>query len=360
MGSVFNRGTRDKPRFVAKFRDADGRWKQRPLKGAATKTEARGLLAAIEKNVTEGRAGLLKPVRSPSCAALMREWAKQIDNRGADEDRYRVEKHLIPVFGHRTIHDVEDVRVVMRWLASMKSEAKIGAWTQRNALHCLSRFFAWAIEEGHATINPCRQVPRGKRPSPSVRRDAPWLDDEALVRKAFHALPQPINFIFYFCTSSGLRPGEAAGLRLSDLDTLADGGAPAPEGAAEVVSAWLVRRRQEGAGPEDFAFPNASGLPFEKKALGRAWKAAREKAGIPESVTFYLAGRHTFASRNLSRGASLDEVSAALGHSTPLVTRRHYDHFVRKNFSPVLREGAGIEPASDGGEVVSLRGKRAR
>src|SRR5688572_11068035 len=55
MGSTINRGTRDRPRWVGCYKDADGRWKQRPLKGAETKAQARQLLAAIEKRVMEGR-----------------------------------------------------------------------------------------------------------------------------------------------------------------------------------------------------------------------------------------------------------------------------------------------------------------
>lgn len=37
--------------------------------------------------------------------------------------------------------------------------------------------------------------------------------------------------------------------------------------------------------------------------------------------------------------SSLDEVSAAVGHSSPVVTRRYYDHFVRRSFSATLRAG---------------------
>jgi hypothetical protein len=56
-------------------------------------------------------------------------------------------------------------------------------------------------------------------------------------------------------------------------------------------------------------------------------------------LTWYQATRHSFVSRNLKNGASLDEVSAALGHSSPVVTRTYYDRFVRKVFSPEFRQG---------------------
>jgi hypothetical protein len=50
---------------------------------------------------------------------------------------------------------------------------------------------------------------------------------------------------------------------------------------------------------------------------------------VKPTMTWYEATRHSFVSRNLAGGASLDEVSAAVGHSSPVVTKRFYDHFVR-------------------------------
>ena len=62
----------------------------------------------------------------------------------------------------------------------------------------------------------------------------------------------------------------------------------------------------------------------------------------------------------MSGGASLDEVAAALGHSTPLVTRRYYDHFVRKSFSPGLRGGLGIVAKATGtGELLPFPASQA-
>jgi len=72
-------------------------------------------------------------------------------------------------------------------------------------------------------------------------------------------------------------------------------------------------------------------------------------------MTFYRATRHSFVSRSLSGGGTLDEVSAAVGHSSPMVTRRYYDHHIRKTFSPTLRAGLGLGlPAKQSAKVVPL------
>jgi integrase len=55
------------------------------------------------------------------------------------------------------------------------------------------------------------------------------------------------------------------------------------------------------------------------------------------SLSWYEATRHSFVSRNLRDGVSLDEVSAAVGHSSPVVTGKHYARYVRKTYSEKLR-----------------------
>jgi integrase len=50
-------------------------------------------------------------------------------------------------------------------------------------------------------------------------------------------------------------------------------------------------------------------------------------------MTLYQATRHSFTSSRLKAGVPLDEVSGALGHSSPVVTARYYAHFIRKDYS---------------------------
>ena len=49
-------------------------------------------------------------------------------------------------------------------------------------------------------------------------------------------------------------------------------------------------------------------------------------------------------------------ILACDAHASPVVTRRYYDHFVRKSFSPEIRRGLGIKaPKKKQGEVVPMR-----
>ena len=139
--------------------------------------------------------------------------------------------------------------------------------------------------------------------------------------------------------------------------------APAPADAGEFLGVWLKRRKLQGAGPEALAFPappspnslrKGTWLGFRKEFTKDSWIKAvsavnkkraeeAEKAGKKPppviALTWYQATRHSFVTRNLEAGASLDEVSEAIGHSSPVVTKRYYDHHVRKSFSSALTAG---------------------
>ena len=93
--------------------------------------------------------------------------------------------------------------------------------------------------------------------------------------------------MFYLGNRSGLRNGELAGLRLSDLDFLDEGiirvrysyegplkedkhekgktkWVPSAEDCKQIVGPWLERRRNEGAGPRISSFPVPAASPSTK------------------------------------------------------------------------------------------------
>lgn len=136
---------------------------------------------------------------------------------------------------------------------------------------------------------------------------------------------------------------------------------PSPLDAEAVLGPWLAQRKLQRAGPEDFVFPDTSKLGHYRKEYVRlAWEEVASKEGrAPLGLTWYQATRHSFVSRSLSAGASLDEVSASLGHHSPGVTRRYYDHFVRKTFSEGVRAGLGLDKPREDAPVVKLATKKA-
>ena len=101
-------------------------------------------------------------------------------------------------------------------------------------------------------------------------------------------------------------------------------------------------------------FPCVSrgGSHYRKEYIEGCCERVAEKLGL--SLMWYQATRHTFVTCNVRDGASIDEVSAAVGHSSPVVTRRYYDHHVRRSFSPTLRSGLGLGSSSEA-QVIPQR-----
>jgi integrase len=381
MGTIFRRGTRITPRFYFQYRDgvtADGRrrYTTHAAKGARTLEDARKMLAQVEVRIAQGLPAFEEPPapKAPEPASLgmadlIKEWRDGLANRSAGDDRSRIDRHLSPRFRDLQIDKVT-LALVMRWLDELR-KVSLSGQTKRHLLNLLSRFFSWAIERGLATVNPVKMIPEGKRPKPQRPRDVPWLEDDSLVPALIEKLDPVVGLMFYLGNRSGLRTGEAAGLRMSDLEFLQEGvirvrfswngplkedkdgsgklkWVPAAFDAVKVLKVHLAQRKLSGAGGDDLVFPFQPAKPqnrrrkspwtgYRKEYIEACWDKTAREVGV--DITWYQATRHSFVSRNLKNGASLDEVSAALGHSSPVVTRMYYDHYVRKTFSAGLRQG---------------------
>ena len=368
MASIVDRGTRSAPKFFAKydFIDASGERKQRwkLLAGVQTKKQATQELARVEREVAAGRDPFPERVAPSSIRPLLDQWGKSLKNRNADDDRSRTKRQLVPRFGKMTLEQIT-LPVVMTWIDEL-GESGLSPQTQRHALNTLSRFFSWCIERGLATINPVRMVPVGKRPTPPIDRDQPWLEDETTVPELVTALGNDLGLAFYLANRSGMRLGEVVGLRMGDLDFLADGvirvahsyggplkedrtgegkvkWIPAPSDAEEMLKLHLARRRLNGAKADDLVFMPPPGgrrrklswAGYRKESVEAEWDRASAAVGV--TMSWYQATRHTAVSRALKAGVPLDQVSAAVGHASPETTRRSYAHYVRKDFAAGLR-----------------------
>jgi integrase len=383
MGRIVIRGTRDNPRVYADYYDVDRTRRTRLLRGARTKLEGRKLLADIESRVAAGKPGMevdeVQPPPAPGealCGPLMDEWLGGLTNRNAADDRSRVLRDVRPVWADVTVHEAQKLVGVMRWLTKLR-KSELSGQSQRHALNAFSRFMAWAVEHGYAEVNPVRMVPQGKRPQAAPKQaDAPWLRDDETFRKLVAAIPSPVSLMFWLGNRSGLRLGEVCGLRMEDFAWVSDGiiraehsyggplkedkgHGPAPKAkwvpaamdVEQVMGPWLKKRKKEGAGPTDLVFPFQALKPQNRKRTS-GWTGYRKEYvesvwskvvdDLRVKLSWYEATRHSFVSRNLAAGVPLDEVSSAVGHSSPVVTMRFYARNVRKSFSPEIR-GAAIK-----------------
>jgi hypothetical protein len=106
-------------------------------------------------------------------------------------------------------------------------------------------------------------------------------------------------------------------------------------------------------------FPYHSSREALAQRIEDEWNEACAELAETEQIeiacTFYQATRHTMVSRNLKAGGAARRSVSRDRAPSPVVTRRFYDHFVRKTFSAGLRAGLGPKVEKQtGGELVPL------
>lgn len=151
---------------------------------------------------------------------------------------------------------------------------------------------------------------------------------------------------------TGLRPGEAQGLRWEQIDL--------ESGTAEVGTQWnhlegaltgtktrttryveltssVLTALRELPHREGWLVPGRfAGRPVSRSRMGEWFDEALAAAGLSPELTMH-ALRHSFASIALSRGVPVTTVSQAIGHSNPAVTMSTYSHAMRQRHGDAER-----------------------
>lgn len=252
-------------------------------------------------------------------------------------DRGRIERHVIPLLGHRPVKDITaaDIRGFQRDVTAGKTKADIktgtrgrsivegGAGTASRTLGLLGGIFSHAVEEGHRPDNPVTGVKRaadnkrqfrlddagyrrlGRRISAAERAGERWQVFEAMRLIAL----------------TGCRRGEIEGLKRSEVDLagqalrLGDtktGRSIRPIGRAAIAVLERVLKRSRGS----YLFPATRG-DGHYKGLPKAWGAivTRRVPGLSPHGC-----RHAFASVGEDLGFTLPTIGALLGHAGAGVT----------------------------------------
>jgi integrase len=180
------------------------------------------------------------------------------------------------------------------------------------------------------------------------------------------SLSTPLAPLWTLLVGSGLRLGEALGVRWLDVDLLARSlivrvslrpipRAFRPEAIkgtwthqrlklvepktassrrtialpSFVVRALLAHRARQTQMPANIlglVFTTPRGTPLDQRNVSRAFAADCSKAALPHLRLHDL--RHVAASLMLAQGASLDDVKRVLGHSSIALTSDTYGHLV--------------------------------
>ncbi len=278
-----------------------------------------------------------------------------------DEYRRVIEKRVLPAWGTWKLSDVESSDA--RCLFFDLREASISTGELRKVRAALSAMFGTAADDdGLLRSNPIAGV---RLPGP-VGDDADFEDaderSKALSREELGlllaAFPDSHRMFFEFLAHTGLRIGEAAGLRWEHLTDLA-GQRPylrvreqvyrgrrkklkSKKGKRDLplspgmATKLRAHRRDSYEGERAPVFPSSGTLrrtddglsyPFSPNNLGRdVLIPTREALGM-DWVTFHTF-RHTCASLLFSEGRNIKQVQKWLGHADPSFTLKTYVHLM--------------------------------
>lgn len=338
MGSIHSYQTPNGKRYVARYRKPDH--SQAGKRGFRTKRDAEAFLATVASSMvdntyidpTDSRAtvGELGVVWLEDQAAVLKP-----SSIHPLESAWRI--HVEPEWGQRRVGDIRhsDVR---GWVTRLSGQR--GATTVIRSYGILAAVLDIAVRDRRIADNPARgiRLPH-KRPKPRL-----YLTHDQVAAVARQALyPEVVLFLAY----TGLRWGEATGLRIRDVDlqrrrvtvqenaVLVNGtlhiGSPKTHATRSVrypnffdsmMRSLFVGKRHDqllfGDGDNHLRLPNSKDGWFAA-AVRRAQK---QDPTIPRVTPHDL--RHTAASLAISAGANPKAVQRMLGHASAAMTLDTY------------------------------------
>jgi len=394
-------------KFEVGFKDGAGVQRWRTVEGGITAARA----LRDELLARRGRGERVAPNPRLRFGDAADRWlaGPVIDLRETTQAGYRnaVERHLRPRYVTRRLDAIspDDVASLVRELREQGlAEASIAA-----VVSTLGRVYRYAARRlSWAGQDPTALLLKSERPKVSQTPRRPLFDGEQIAQ-TIAAAGETWRTLFVTAALTGARVSELCGLtwgnvRLDDAEdaeidfsmqvdrrgkprpTKTDGSArtiPLPRELAVLLAAHKLRSPISGS--DAFVFATRTGRPVSQRNVSRALRAAQRSARTPDGLPTFpvLHGRdergrpvpvprgvlpsmhsyrHTYASRALLAGESVDEVAFLLGHRDGNVTRAVYVREVSdarrraSRRSRVAAEyGSALEAAAVPIEAVSAR-----
>ena len=320
-------------RYRVRYRKPDHL--QTTKRGFRTKREAELFLASIEVSIARGE--FLDPTAARETIGVLGQNWIQLQSHLKPSSRRPIEiawrVHVEPRWGRTAVSAVRhsDVQTWVTELASMR-----GATTVLRAFGVLAAILDVAVRDKRLSSNPARGVNLPRK----VKRAHTYLTHEQVAALARESGDK--STLVLVLAYTGLRWGEAVGLRVKDLDvarrrinvtvnavevgdqievgtpkTHKRRSVPFPAGLTVPLVGLCV-----GKSPDDLLFADRSGGHLRRTRTdqsSRGWfSQAVRHAGVPNLTPHDL--RHTAASLAVQAGANVKAVQRMLGHASAAMT----------------------------------------
>ena len=385
FGYVISTGTSTHPAFAIRWREGS-RHKQRS--GFRTRTEAMEALARIRTGLGDGtlvekrRAGI-------GFDEVARQWLDlhskpNLRSHADNEERYRL--HLATFFGDCPLLAVTPTRllelrarlqtqVIMRRRVdaagkTQKVETSLAPRAVYLVMALVRSILHFALANGHIAASPEARLGRGRLMLPvGEAKLAPPIERAEDVGRLLAAIAEieaetgraGLAAMFALLVYTGVRRGEALGLRWADVDLerriltvrrsydgLTKSGkhrtVPIAPALVTILKAWRLADPWKA----ETVFVNDTGGMFsaESKLLQDVLEAGLARIGHRRIRVHDL--RHTFASHFVMSGGDIIFLQRILGHSTPVITASTYAHLSPDHMATAADRVSFPMPASPG------------
>lgn len=340
-GQVSYSGPKGKITALTRFRDFDGVTRRVSAQGSS---KASADAALKEKLKARTHLGGLELTRDSTIKELSERWLPTLTQSQSTRDSYRqkVERYIIPGMGAWRLWEATTgrceafLRTLQQSAPSMASQSRV----------VLSLMMGLAVRYDIIEQNPVREVMMAVGEKKNV--SALTVDEVHELRQhvAQWASEKPgrsatLDAMDMFL-ATGLRPGELLSLQFSDADfragTIAVTGTvkrdsvnglhrqafPKSESGKRVLKLPLfgveLLRRRKAMVAGDLVFPNRNGDPMEPANFRRLWREARGETWAAVKPSAFRKAVATLIERE--SGSLI--ASRQLGHSSDVVTKKHY------------------------------------
>lgn len=271
-------------------------------------------------------------------------WIDHRNLRPRTEELYRqqLRLHIAPYLGDAKVGQLQPAHI-REWHSTLIKSNRLHPVTVAKIYRLLRSILNTAVEDEILGSNPCRIKNGGVEHS--KERPIPTVVQLHALREA---MPDYLSATVWLAALGGLRKGEILGLARKHIDqevgtvtieralqeitghgavlvepkTLSSNRQVVmPKPLAAVISQHLTEH--VGPAPDDLLFTNSYGRPIRATVWAKAWREAQQATGIHE-IRFHDL-RHLAGTLTAQAGATLKEIMAALGHSTPAAALR-YQH----------------------------------
>ncbi len=269
------------------------------------------------------------------------------------------EKRLKPYFGNMRIKNISPLDI-RRWLTDMErsehtsNTEKLTDNSKGVYFRTLKAMLGVAVKWEIIDDNPCRKVTMPKSKENKVKALQSHELDKLLSKIDSFEEPRAVLLIYLF-TLSGIREGEAAGLKWQDIDfdnnimhiereamyipkeglritppksATSTRDIVIPNALCEKLKAYKVIQDKDIADRESlyhdegYIITQFNGAPVHAKTIRNWIKKACAFCDVPYVTVHGL--RHTYASILIAKGIDPRTTAAQLGHSSPSITMNIY------------------------------------